>query len=181
MNKIKLVFRGISEIIGDTEMGIIVLTDTSSVRQLSIVCDKHMEEEFSLRIAKTPVANKLLPEVLCHTLWSMDAISQFEVIITDIIDGQYRASLVNTATMDMTAIRASDGVLLSYISDIPLYIEEKLMMRQSVPFREDARGMSIPVNSISEEMLQQALDRAVSEENYELASYLRDEMKRRNR
>jgi protein-arginine kinase activator protein McsA len=55
------------------------------------------------------------------------------------------------------------------------------MMRQSVPFREDARGMSIPVNSISEEMLQQALDRAVSEENYELASYLRDEMKRRNR
>ena len=181
MNKIKLVFRGISEIIGDTEMGIIVLTDTGSVRQLSIVCDKHMEEEFSLRIAKTPVANKLLPEVLCHTLWSMDAISQFEVVITDIIDGQYRASLVNTMTMDMTAIRASDGVLLSYISDIPLYIEEKLMMRQSVPFREDARGMSIPVNSISEEMLQQALDRAVSEENYELASYLRDEMKRRSR
>ena len=53
------------------------------------------------------------------------------------------------------------------------------MMRQSVPFAEDARGMSLPVNSISDDMLHQALDRAVADENYELASCLRDEIKRR--
>jgi bifunctional DNase/RNase len=81
--------------------------------------------------------------------------------------------------MEMIPVRASDGVLLSFISEIPLYIEAKLMMRQSVPFAEDARGMSLPVNSISDDMLHQALDRAVADENYELASCLRDEIKRR--
>lgn len=181
MNKIKLVFRGISEIVGDTEMGIIVLTDSASIRQISIVCDRQMEDQFTLRIGKAPIVSKMLPEVLCQVLWNIDAIASLEVVITDIINGEYRASLINTTTMNMIAIRASDGVLLSYIADIPLYIEEKLMMRQSVPFNEAARGMSIPVNSISADMLQQALDRAVNDENYELASYLRDEMKRREK
>lgn len=178
MQKIKLIFRGISEIVGDTEMGVIVLTDMASTRQIAIVCDHQMEEQFTMRIGQPPM-RKLLPEVLCQALWSQGVISQFEVIITDISNGQYLASLVNTATMEMIPVRASDGVLLSFISEIPLYIEAKLMMRQSVPFAEDARGMSLPVNSISDDMLRQALDRAVADENYELASCLRDEIKRR--
>ena len=39
--------------------------------------------------------------------------------------------------------------------------------------------MVLPVNSISNEMLRSALDKAVKDEDYELASHLRDEMRRR--
>ena len=63
MQKIKLIFRGISEIVGDTEMGVIVLTDMASTRQIAIVCDHQMEEQFTMRIGQPPM-RKLLPEVL---------------------------------------------------------------------------------------------------------------------
>ena len=46
--------------------------------------------------------------------------------------------------------------------------------------REIGEGMySIPVNSVSVEALKEALKRAVEDENYELASQLRDEIERR--
>ena len=70
---------------------------------------------------------------------------------------------------------------LSLVGDIPLYIESGLMRRQSVAYRENSRGVSLPVNTISDEMLQAALDKAIADENYELASHLRDEKKRRNK
>ena len=62
---------------------------------------------------------------------------------------------------------------------ISLYVEWGLMEKQSVEYYEKAKGLSIPVNTISDEMLQTALDKAIREENYEMASHLRDEINRR--
>ena len=46
-------------------------------------------------------------------------------------------------------------------------------------YHKEATGVSIPLNTISDEMLQNALQKAVEEEKYELASHLRDEINRR--
>lgn len=54
------------------------------------------------------------------------------------------------------------------------------MKRQSTPFDETATGIAIPINTMDEPRLQMALKNAIDEENYELASQLRDEIKRRN-
>ena len=105
----------------------------------------------------------------------------FELIIDNIVDGQYRTVVYNKETMESLLIRASDAVLLSIVANIPLYIEAGLMQRQSVIYKENARGVSLPVNTISDEMLQAALDKAIADENYELASHLRDEKRRRNK
>ena len=83
--------------------------------------------------------------------------------------------------MSPILIRASDAVLLFIVADIPFYIESVPMKRQSVLYKENSRGVSLPVNTISDEMLQSALDKAIADENYELASHLRDEKKRRNK
>ena len=53
------------------------------------------------------------------------------------------------------------------------------MKRQSVPYQRSSNGVAMPLNAISNKMLQEALDKAVEDENYELASHLRDEMRRR--
>ena len=60
-------------------------------------------------------------------------------------------------------------------------MEERLYMRQSVPFEEDPHKLTVPVNAISTDMLKKALDKAIDEENYELASHLRDELLNRNK
>ena len=54
-------------------------------------------------------------------------------------------------------------------------------MRQSTVYDNGASGVSLPVNTISDEMLQSALDKAIKNENYEMASDLRDEMNRRKK
>ena len=116
----------------------------------------------------------MLPEVLLQLLPS-----SYEMMIVGIYDGQYQVMLMDMESGESVRIRTSDAVLLSIISHVPLYIEERLMQRQSVAFEEHATGVSIPINSMDTARLKAALKNAVEEENYELASQLRDEINRR--
>ena len=74
--------------------------------------------------------------------------------------------------------KAADCLILAYTFDCPITISETLLEKQYM--REVGDGLySMPVNSVNIEALQEALKRAVEEENYELASQLRDEIRRR--
>ena len=53
------------------------------------------------------------------------------------------------------------------------------MKRQSYPCEDFTKGVAIPINTMGMDYLKQALDKAVEEEDYELASHLRDEIKLR--
>ncbi len=180
MDRIRLVFKSVSEIMGTDEIGLLILTDEQELRQIAMPCDRTMIEQFSLRLNRAPVVGRLLPEVLWHVI-SMRSDHAFEIVVTDIIEGQYRALLVDVETQEPVSLRMSDAVLLSYIAKLPIWIDAQLMEKQSVPYDREARGVAIPVNTISTEMLQNALDKAVEEEKYELASHLRDELRRRKR
>lgn len=177
MNKVKLIFKNVSEIVGSDEVGLLILSDEREAHQIAIPCDKNMVYQFSLRISDIPIREALLPEVLAQILKQTNL--QYEILIEDIIDGQYRTLLVNIDTQESISLRASDAILLSHISTIPLYIEEGLMKKQSVTYEKSAKGISIPVNSLNLEMLERAIRKAVKDEKYELASFLRDEIKRR--
>jgi len=179
MSKERLIFRGVSEIVGTENLGLLIMTDEAMLRQVTIVCDKSMAVQIELRVKRLPITQLMLPEVLCKALNASGG-QRFEILIDDIISGQYHAMLNDTYTLDTLLIRASDAVLLSLVSEVPIYIDSTLMKRQSVPYDKYARGVSLPVNTISDEMLQVALDKAVADENYELASHLRDEQKRRH-
>ena len=102
------------------------------------------------------------------------------MMIYGIHDGQYQVVLSDCDYTNNVRLRMSDAVLLTVISDnIPLYIEQTLMERQSVPFDPKAMGIAIPINTMDNQRLGEALQHAIEEENYELASHLRDEINRR--
>ena len=178
MERVKLKFKSVSEILGTDEIGLLILTDENEARQIAMPCDRSMIYQFGLRLNRAPVVGRLLPEVLWHVI-SMHSDHTFEILITDIIEGQYRALLVDVETQEPVSLRMSDAILLSYIGKLPIFIDRQLMEKQSVPYDREARGVAIPVNTISTEMLQDALDKAVEEEKYELASHLRDELRKR--
>jgi bifunctional DNase/RNase len=180
MGLVKLRFKSVSEIVGNDDVGLLVLVTEDERRQLTIVCDKSMVYQFGLRTANVPVKNKLLPEVLWQIV-CRNVQTPFKVVINDLVDGQYKTLLYNTDILQAYPVRASDGVLLAYIAQMPVYIEEQLLLRQSVPHNEQSTNVSIPVNVLSDEMLQKALDKAISEENYEQASHLLEEQRRRER
>lgn len=178
MSRERLIFKGVSEIVGTENLGLLILTDEASQRQITVVCDKAMAVQVELRLKKVEVSSIMLPEVMCRVLDSVGK-QRFELSIEDIVDGQYRTMLHDAYTLESHLIRTSDAVLLSIVGKIPIYIDSKLMRRQSVPYDKYARGVSLPINTISDEMLRAALDKAVADENYELASHLHDEQKRR--
>lgn len=178
MNKIKLIYKGVSEIVGKNAPALIILTDVAETRQVTVMCDHHMEREFGYRLAKDKDNEKRIPEVLTQIIPELRN-SQYEILIHSIVDGEYRAALVNKQDISMVPMRVADAILLATVGKWNIFMEEKLLMRQSVPYKEGERGMAMPINTLSKDMLQKALDAAIADEDYELASQIRDEINRR--
>ncbi len=175
MRRVLLRFENLQQIVGSGDLSVILLTDEQRQRVLSVVCDGEMTRQLVMRLqGNKELCKILLPEVLVQMLSST-----CEMTIVGVYDGQYQVMLMDIDSGVSARIRMSDAVLLSIISQIPLYIEERVMSQQSVPFDEETRGVAIPINTLETERLQMALKNAVEEENYELASQLRDELKRR--
>lgn len=175
MHRILLRFENLQQITGSEELSVILLTDSARQRVLTVVCDAEMTHQLLIRLhGRSEHTRTMLPETLLQFMPS-----RYEMMIVGIYDGQYQVMLMDVENGNSVRIRTSDAVLLSIISHIPLYIEERLMARQSVPFDEHATGVSVPINSMDTQRLKVALRNAVEEENYELASQIRDEINRR--
>ncbi|MBO4906027.1 MAG: bifunctional nuclease family protein [Bacteroidaceae bacterium] len=74
--------------------------------------------------------------------------------------------------------QAADGLIISVISRCPLVIEEELLELQYMHKIGDG-AYAMNINILSRRLLEQALEHAVANENYEVASQLRDELQRR--
>ncbi len=175
MKRTLLRFENIQQVMGDDRLSVILLTDEARQRALSIICDEQTTQQFLLRMQSPTYSKTLLPEALVQMLPF-----QYEMMIYGVHDGQYQVVLADTEFKRSVRIRMSDAVLLSLFSNYPLYIEESLMQRQCIPFDENAKGVAIPINTMDSRRLHIALEKAIDEENYELASQLRDEIKRRS-
>lgn len=180
MERISLRYRSLSEIVGSADgMSIITLTDESEERALNIICDKIMAAQLQLRSEQVAICKSLLPEVLTAMLQEYVDLKDLEITVYDIRDGQYLVSLMNSDDYFIRQIRMSDAILLHVISNIPISIDKKLMQAQSVPFRPNVERVSIPINVLETDKLREELGKAVEEEDYRLASYINEELKRR--
>ena len=86
MFNVRLKFNSISEIVGNVDIGLLVLTDEDEKRQLTITCDKFMIHEFSMRTIKSDITKNRLPEAMGEVLKT--GCMDIEVHIYDIIDGE---------------------------------------------------------------------------------------------
>ncbi len=180
MTTIELTFKNISEIAGIDDIGLLMLTDKANERQIAIPCDRDQLRAFKLRLNKDANTKTLLPEVMWQaTRWFLGR--PMEVDIARVNGGQYEALLTAPELGMQLPIKATDGILLSLVSkgQVPVKAEKNLFRKQSTPYSEDCAGLSLPINTISDKMLDKALQKAILNENYEMAGHLRDERKRR--
>lgn len=175
MKRTRLRFENIQQIVGSDNLSVILLTDEERRRALSVVCDDTMAQQILLRKHSPTFCRNMLPEALLQMM-TID----HEMTIYGIHEGLYQVVLANHEYERSVRLRMSDAILLTIICpEIPLYIEENLMQRQSVTFNPEATGIAIPINTMDNQRLNTALQHAIEEENYELASHLRDEINRR--
>ena len=178
MNRVRLFYRDISEVIGSDGFSVVRLTDADKQRAICVICDKDMTAQMSIRYNRLPECKQMLPEVLCSMLLD-EGHNDLELMAYDINDGQYCVTLLNRRTLSLKSIRMSDAILLHYISKIPLYMDEGLLMRQCIPYNPETTGISIPINTLDTEWLNKELNRAIEVEDYRLAAHLHEELKKR--
>ncbi|MGN0282062.1 MAG: bifunctional nuclease domain-containing protein [Prevotella sp.] len=164
-------------------MSLVTLINEVENKQLTFVCDRYVCDQFVLRDSNDDSASRrLLPEVLVELLKSnrMMQLKNLRVVIYGVDDGEYDADLEDLNSCMSYPIRLSDAVLLSRISQIPIYVMSDVMNRQGTPYsKQDMFTKSMPINILPSENLQEALKKAIDDEDYRLAQALSDELKRR--
>lgn len=170
---------GISEIVGLTDISLLALVDENEKRQLIVTCDRNMRKQIQMRMMDKPELANRYPEVMASLLKSQVYCSP-QVVITGQQEGKYITEIEDTMMGRHYPIRCSDGVLFSMVFDCPLYATWDVMLRQSVPFQPGSTKVALPINVITDEMLQVSLKKAIEVEDYEMASNLRDELKKRH-
>jgi bifunctional DNase/RNase len=189
--RIKLIVQGVTDIVSNNVASLLILTDEEEKRQLTIVVDAVTRHEISIRRGKyvgnleqrssaINAMKRCLPETLSAAIKYLTNM-ELCVVIVSIVDGQYCAVLEDMRTGTAFPIRVSDGILLSYADPhVPLYIEKSLWEVQSTKYMGvDAKGISLPLNTLSKSMLQKAMQKCIDDENYEAAQQIKEELSRR--
>lgn len=193
---IKLIIQGVTDIPAVPDTSVILLRDEHDLKTISVVCSKFYNWQIAKRRGKYTGSDeerytarknfsKSLPEVLAK-LVTRDSIYDYRVVITSVQDGNYQSFVEEDCLRpDMRfEINTPDALLLSYASDgkIPVYIDEELWHKQGTPyFGDDEHGISLPLNTLSVELLKDALEKCIAEEQYEAAKQIKDELDSRNK
>lgn len=180
MANIQLRFQTAAEVNGKEQDGLLLLSDQEQQRQLVITCSRKILQEIT-ESKNNDINNN---DDIVKILWEMihwQTTLELSIHINTLEDGVYKALLINEENQFSIPIKADTAILLSIVShnEIPIYMDAALFRRQSFVYQPNAKGLQLPLNIISEPMLHDLLDNAVKAERYEIASELRDELKKR--
>lgn len=179
-DNIQMKVYAISEIIGNKDVGIIVLTNIEGTMHIAVVCDNLIKQELQLRLKKEKKCSRMLPEVMFNIINQRFG-CDYEIIIDEIADGEYYAIVIDKYYEQSYKLRATDAILLHLISRMPLYATSKIVKEQAMPVAPGNVAMSLPYNALSDNMLLDAMKSAIDMEKYEMASTIRDELKKRGK
>ncbi len=180
----RLEIHSITKCTRDGEAYMVVLNEVAGRRILPVLTDQYAAQQIFHRWrggSEGPVSVTSLPDVFFSAFHSF-RIRMEEVRISAVEGGVTYCHLVfdqDGVHRVVRNCRASDGLVLAATFGCPIHIAEELLDMQSMR-QTSEDSYSIPVNSVTTEALRNALEQAVKDENYELASKLRDELQRRS-
>ncbi len=175
----KLIYKGIFSIPEADDVCLITLTDEGEKRALYIVLEKEVANEIKMHEKMMEDADCQLVDVFSKVLKDEGAV-HYRIVFEGILNQGLKAKLVNTITDASYDIRPEMAVLLSLKSDFEMCTSLDVLQKFSTPYNKNVMSVALPIMSLPDSLLHKALEKAVEEENYEGASFIRDEMKRRS-
>ena len=175
----KLIYKGIFSIPEADDVCLITLTDEGEKRALYIVLEKEVANEIKIHEKMMEDADCQLVDVFSKVLKDEGAV-HYRIVFEGILNQGLKAKLVNTITDASYDIRPEMAVLLSLKSDFEMCTSLDVLQKFSTPYNKNMMSVALPIMSLPDSLLHKALEKAVEEENYEGASFIRDEMKRRS-
>ena len=176
-DKIEFKLKAMSKGLSAENIHILILQEKNG----SVVFPLPVSEEQNRMVAATAntVSNmSSLMESVRMTIAETGAILE-GVSIDFIANGEYRAHLfVNTNGEESTvSVNAANAIVMALSFRIPLYVSEKLLQGTRADMKKQA--FTFPIATLSAEVLKSALEDAIEKEQYEIAAFLRDELKKR--
>ncbi len=195
--KIELQISGIAPSGSTSGAYAMILAETEGIRKLPIVIGSPEAQAIAIELEKMTPSRPLTHDLFRSMAHSF-AIDVEEILIYNLVEGIFFAKLIATLdgrTAEIDA-RTSDAVAIAVRFNCPIYCYEFILDTAGVNTEdtqdnenldEDESELSRVLNqadeddttSMSMDELQKQLDQALNHEDYEMASKIRDEMKKR--
>lgn len=178
-NYVELKIHDMSTTLYPADAYALVLEEVNGGRKLPIIIG-HLEAQ----AIKVMMVKYLPPRPLTHDLFP--AITKHlgaeltRILIYKAKDGVFYSYLYFNKDGEEFKIdsRTSDAVAMALRYQCPMYTTEEIMDSEHLHDLGEGK-FSVPISSVSLEMLEEALQAAIDKEEYEQASQLRDEIRKR--
>lgn len=195
MEKIKLEIVGLSY--SQTQSGAyaLVLGESTGKRRLPIIIGGFEAQAIAIELEKMKPSRPLTHDLFKNFAEKFD-INIKEVIVYNLVEGIFYAKIVCEREGEEIEVdaRTSDAIALAVRFECPVYTFEFILSSAGIILDEDEEATEgkeeledIPIessgddlNSLNLEELEEQLNNAIRDENYEHASRIRDEINRRN-
>lgn len=197
--KIELQISGIAPSGSTSGAYAMILAETEGIRKLPIVIGSPEAQAIAIELEKMTPSRPLTHD-LFRSMAHAFAIDIEEILIYNLVEGIFFSKLI--ATMDGRRAeidaRTSDAVAIAVRFNCPIYCYEFILETAGVNTEDTETGTSMDdddndielqrlmhqmddddTSSLSIEELQRQLEQAINQEDYEMASKLRDEINRR--
>ena len=191
MKKIELTIVGLSYSQAQSNSYALVLGETNGKRRLPIVIGHYEAQAIALEIEKMKPSRPLTHD-LFYNFAKTFGLNIIEVQITKFHEGIFYATLVcdNGISIHEIDSRTSDAVALSIRFHCPIYTTEDIMAQAGIVFEEEDQLVESDISTTNDDFisslrnlsiaeLEGELQQAVEDEDYERASQLRDEIRKR--
>lgn len=190
MQKIELTILGLSYSQTQTNSYALILGEVNGKRRLPIVIGHFEAQAIALELEKMKPSRPLTHD-LFRNFADTFGIAVEEVIINKFQEGIFYALLVCNDGIKVRQIdsRTSDAIALAIRFGCPIYTYENIMSQAGITYEDDESEIlsSSPADDevesefsgLTSEELQDELQKAVDNEDYERASLIRDEIKKR--
>jgi hypothetical protein len=203
MSLIKLTIKGISYSQTQTGAYALVLSEMEGSRTLPIIIGAFEAQSIAIALEKEIRPPRPLTHDLFKTFSDRFSIKIKEVIIHKLVDGVFFSSLVceRDGMEEIIDTRTSDAIAIAVRAEAPIFTYENILDKAGVFLKiDDELGINDPseiteisldtknllgvdkesaYSKLSISDLNKELDKAVSDENYELAAKIRDEISKR--
>lgn len=193
MKRIELEIIALSHTVSQSHNYAVILQERNGSRRLPIVIGGFEAQAIAVALERMTPNRPLTHDLFKNALDTFE-IDLKEIVVSNLLDGIFFAKLICVRNGEEFEIdsRTSDAIAMAVRFTCPIYTYEFIMEAAGIEMedeesnstgrtrrREKSENKPAGFGSYSEDELNQKLEEALQEEQYEIAAKIRDEIKKR--